>query len=251
MGATESTTMKMYKSLLLGCVAGAVFASCAFAADLPVKQPIQRQPDIWNWTGFGIGGGIGYDWGTSDSSVTLWSKSLVGNTSPAGFAYMGTIYAQKQYANGWVPGVQVSWYGLSSDNNSVAVTGKSGLTKTDTFSQLLLGEFKLGYANLWRGWLPYATAGAACGRSSSTLAFTGGSSYTSNSGDNCGWTVGAGIDFAALSTGLGELVVGVKYNFVELGTMHTSFPIGSGGIGADIPNKQRENVVMLTASFLN
>jgi len=248
------------KRLLMATVgASALLASASYAADLP-RQPAPAKvapPAPWSWTGFGIGGAAGYDWGTDKSSVTFGKTTLTGNDKPAGFAYGGFIYAQKQFANGLVPGVQVTWYGLN-DKAHTLVTGlpplATPITKTDKFADLWLAEGKLGFANvasmvnLSSAWLPYVSGGLACGKSKTT--FSGGANAVSNKDDNCGWTIGAGIDWAPYTSQFGVVVVGLKYNYVDLGTVHTSFPIG-GGAGFDIPNKQKENIFMLTLSLLN
>lgn len=54
-----------------------LLASCALmgsaaAADLPVKAPVYKAPVVtppYNWTGFYVGGNIGYSWGRQDNSV--------------------------------------------------------------------------------------------------------------------------------------------------------------------------------------
>ena len=47
----------------------AIVASPVSAADMAVKA---RPPivEIWSWTGFYIGGNVGYSWGRSDTDVT-------------------------------------------------------------------------------------------------------------------------------------------------------------------------------------
>jgi outer membrane immunogenic protein len=250
----------MIRKFIIGTAAG-LFSFGAFAADFPAKNPPSNPPPpaVFNWSGFGIGAAVGYDWASSDSSIAFGKTTLTGNTSPAGLSYGGIVYAQKQYSNGLVPGVQVSYFG-GSENGTSAITGlPKGVTATkkDTFSSLLLAEVKLGFANLssYAGlsnhWLPYISGGAACGNSKTTLA-SGGGAITSNHGDNCGWTVGAGIDYAIYQSAIGAVILGLKYDYVDLGTVHPSFAIpGGGGVGISIPNKQKENAIFATLSVLN
>src|ERR1700761_7958655 len=57
----------MKKLLLAGAIAS-MFATNAFAADLPVKAPPIVVP-VWNWTGFYVGVNGGYSWGRSNTSI--------------------------------------------------------------------------------------------------------------------------------------------------------------------------------------
>src|SRR5579871_4890510 len=55
------------KRLSLGGALLALIATHAMAADLPVKAPRIVDP-VWSWTGFYVGGNIGYSWGRSSST---------------------------------------------------------------------------------------------------------------------------------------------------------------------------------------
>jgi outer membrane immunogenic protein len=54
----------------LGVLSISSFA--AMAADMPVKAPIVKAPAVmpFNWTGFYVGGNVGYGWGNGDTSFT-------------------------------------------------------------------------------------------------------------------------------------------------------------------------------------
>jgi outer membrane immunogenic protein len=47
----------------------AIVASPVSAADMAVKAP-PPIVEVWNWTGFYIGGNVGYSWGRSDTDLT-------------------------------------------------------------------------------------------------------------------------------------------------------------------------------------
>ena len=56
-------------------IAGAMLASfaaiqSASAADMALKAPPPADP-IWNWTGWYVGGNIGYSWGRDHGPVTF------------------------------------------------------------------------------------------------------------------------------------------------------------------------------------
>ena len=234
---------------LLMLAAAAVF-SCApaLAADLAVKSPSPRA--MFDWSGFYVGANAGYGFGSSDSSLNFAPiLTINGDTDPKGGIYGGHFGAQKQFANNWVLGAQVTLLGASmKDTNPVTFNGVAiGLNKQVKISAIGLAEAKLGYATEF-GWgptLPYVTAGAACSRSDAKLSFGGLGSVTSNKTDACGWTVGAGVDWALPMPGW---IFGVKYNYADLRSSDHSFPL-IGGIGLSIPDKQKLNLIEAQLSY--
>jgi outer membrane immunogenic protein len=216
----------------------------AFAADMPMKGPIYRAAPVFDWSGFYIGANVGYGWGSSDSSITA-GTTFSANTSPDGAIYGGHFGAQKQYSNNWVLGAQVTLLGASM-KDTVNIINAPGFTEQNKFSAIGLAEVKLGYAmqSGWGPFLPYLSGGAACARSKTTLS-SGAGSITSNNTDQCGWTIGAGFDWA---TSVPNLIFGVKYNYADLGTKDHAFPIG-GGIGVSVPEKQTLNLIEAEISY--
>lgn len=65
------------KGFLIGISAAAsLLGTGAFAADLPTKAPpvytkVPVYDPIYDWTGFYVGGNIGYSWGNSNSTLSL------------------------------------------------------------------------------------------------------------------------------------------------------------------------------------
>ncbi len=64
------------KRMLIGIAAvTSLLATSAFAADLPArtytKAPVYVEP-IYNWTGFYVGGNIGYSWGRSSDTSRIY-----------------------------------------------------------------------------------------------------------------------------------------------------------------------------------
>ena len=53
------------KKLLFAATAAGALAAPAQAADLPVKAPPVVAAAVYSWTGFYIGGHVGYAWGRS------------------------------------------------------------------------------------------------------------------------------------------------------------------------------------------
>ena len=233
------------KRMLIGIAAVAsLLATSAFAADLPArtytKAPVYVEP-VYNWTGFYIGGNIGYSWGRSDDTSTL--------TNTAGTVLFTS--ADKTDLNGIVGGGQIgynwqvqSWvWGLEADiqgsdekgtRNFLCPTG----TCTPTFGQVAVFPgpavpVALSQKIDWFGTvraragvlvtpkvLLYATGGLAYGEvdSGATIGLVP-TAFPSTSSTNVGWTVGAGIEGAIG----GGWTAKLEYLYVDLGTVSGSF----------------------------
>jgi outer membrane immunogenic protein len=62
----------MQKSIPTGIVLAALLAGSAMAADLPVRAPVYKAPPpvaVFSWTGFYVGGNIGYSWGNARTDI--------------------------------------------------------------------------------------------------------------------------------------------------------------------------------------
>ena len=61
------------KRLFVG-IAASMFATGALAADLPArvytKAPV-IPPVVYNWTGFYVGGNVGYSWGQAKNDLSV------------------------------------------------------------------------------------------------------------------------------------------------------------------------------------
>src|SRR5262249_49697436 len=67
------------RNKLISSLVGAGFSfaasGAAFSADMAVKMPVKAPPplpaSIYSWTGFYVGGNVGYSWGRSSTNATL------------------------------------------------------------------------------------------------------------------------------------------------------------------------------------
>src|SRR5262245_25941173 len=93
------------KKLLIsaGLLAMAATMQPAAAADMAVKAPVLKAPpvEVWSWTGFYIGGNVGYSWGRSDTDFTYFQNTT-------GLILSGPLRA-KFNMNGWVGGGQIGY----------------------------------------------------------------------------------------------------------------------------------------------
>jgi outer membrane immunogenic protein len=239
------------KRLLIGIAAATfVIATSAFAADLPVKAPVYTKAPVYvdpvfDWTGFYIGGNLGYSWGRSNDTSTL--------TNAAGTVLLVT--SDKTDLNGIVGGGQIGYnwqiqnwvWGLEADIQGTDEKGTRAFSFT-TGQQFCFNlcpppvttPFALTQKIDWFGTvrgragvlvtprvLLYATGGLAYGQvnSSETVGTVVPSAFSA-SNTNVGWTVGAGIE-GVIS---GNWTARLEYLYVDLGTVSGSFTLPSTNV---------------------
>jgi outer membrane immunogenic protein len=189
----------------------------AFAADLPVKAPIYTKAPVapwWSWTGFYLGGNVGYSWGKQSATVTdLAGDPLAASgTSLNGVIGGGQIGYNYQISSA-VLGVEADIQGSGQRGHGsfglpgapfcpfagVACFGGTPTTGLDTDKLEWFGTVRgrLGYAAPGR-WMPYVTGGWAYGDGKIDGTTTTGATSTaySNTHFYSGWTAGGGIEWA-------------------------------------------------------
>jgi outer membrane immunogenic protein len=116
------------KRLLIGISAAtSLLATGAFAADLPVKQPVYTKAPVYvdpvyDWTGFYVGGNGGYSWGNSNSTLSLVDP---------GTGIILNSAATKFHMDGGIGGAQLGYnwqrdrwvFGLEAD---IQASGQAG-----------------------------------------------------------------------------------------------------------------------------
>ena len=248
------------RSILFGTVAAiAVGAAPAAAADLgrvPVKAPVMAPVAVYNWTGFYIGGNVGYSWGRGSGDLagtaTTTTRTRVFRTAGptlisddtvvgAAVPFIGTGSANN--IDGIIGGGQIGYnwqsgpvlFGLEADFQGSGERGSS------TFCQTLacpVGsltgsvDHKLRWFGTVRGragWLPtdrvllYVTGGLAYGQIDSdySLGFLGAPlTGFSTKNTKAGYTIGGGIEGALW----GNWTAKAEYLFMDLG----NFGSGTG-----------------------
>ena len=162
------------RRLGLALLASIVLVGSAVAADLPAKM-VTKAPIIdppYNWTGFYVGGNVGYSWGKSNTDVAYF-------TSPGGLPIIppaGSILSASTNLNGaiaggqigynlhngkWVGGIEadIQWSGQKGSSNylcaatptaGVCFPGLTFLPAGATGSALLLDQ-KLQWFDTLRG----------------------------------------------------------------------------------------------------
>jgi outer membrane immunogenic protein len=248
------------KRLLMGIAAvTSLLATNALAADLPAKVYTKAPPPIvavYDWTGFYIGGNIGYSWGRSSDTSTLTNGAgtvlftSAGRTNLNGVVGGGQIGYNWQMQN-WLWGLEADIQG-TDEKGSRAFTCPIGICRPFTIDPAILAAVvllpgpavpvTLNQKIDWFGTvraragvlvdpkvLLYVTGGLAYGevKSSETI---GGFTGFSATNTKAGYTVGAGIEGAIG----GNWTAKLEYLYVDLGRMSGSFATTIPAFGAGI-----------------
>ena len=214
-------TMRLLASIGL---ASAALCGAANAADLgrPVYKapPAGVLPATYDWTGFYIGGHVGYGWATKDwrDSFGLFDVSTNLNGFLGG-GQVGFNYQVQQFVFG-VEG-DFSWTGIKggSTQNAVIAAPVGSTFNTDVnWTSTLTGRLGLAFDR----WLVYGKGGVAWARDRfSTTAYTFPASVDVTD-TRLGWTAGAGVEYAFLPNWSAKL----EYNFMDFGNKAVSFAPG-------------------------
>ena len=234
--------------IFLATTALLISASAVSAADLASRPYTKAAPMMepsWNWSGFYIGGNVGY--GISHSQT---DKALVDPTRPSPVLLSSSGSAS---ADGVIGGGQIGWnmmvaptwlLGVEADIQGADQKGKT--TTTPGFvapGAFLAVESRLNWFGTVRarlGWtatpetLLYVTGGYAYGevetRNSSGVpdVFAGGANILAGSTAKSvkdGWTVGGGIETRLWNS---NWTAKAEYLYMDLGNQGSSNLVGLG-----------------------
>ena len=274
------------KKILCGVIGVVVSVGTASAADMAAR-PYTKAPvavaAVYDWTGFYVGGNIGYGWGgntsPSISAVDPGNQTGIGIfLSPAGFgpgATTGNLYPNqkpsgvfgggqigydKQYSN-WVLGFVADIQAADFKASGVALTGPAtGAFATESLSAKIdwFGTVRGKAGIAANDWLLYGTGGLAYGETKSAIAFNctpGGAGCDpvrigyagANSEVKAGWAAGAGVAKA-----FGNWNVGLEYLHIDLGRSSATATSTTGFFTTTtITASQRfvEDTVRLTVNY--
>lgn len=219
----------MKKLLLAGVAIGALMSGQALAADLRVapmyKAPPQVAAPVYNWSGFYIGGHVGYGWGRSSSGpITVYDPI----DTPVGTYEPGVAYDVEGVLGGAQIGYNLQFnnivLGIEADISGTDIKGDrffgpgelDGLGNFTTSTRLewlstVRGRVGVAFNNI----LLYGTGGLAIGSVKSTLDDVYGSGIvtTTDRTTNVGWAAGAGFEVAVSR----NWTLKAEYLYVDLG----------------------------------
>lgn len=244
------------KRILIAGVFALSAAGQAFAADLPpAPMPPPRAPatyvpapiPYYNWTGFYIGGNLGYGFGGSSASDT--AKSSITTTTSQSFLGGGQAGFNWEFGPGVVIGAEADFDWLPNTSNAVTLTnvGPPPATANATINSrwLTLVDARLGYA--WDRLLVYGKGGwAFAGAGNSNLNIGGAPIAASVSNSNQGWTAGAGVEYAFAGT----WSVRAEYDFVRLNNATLTAPASVGApFAGDVISSNNRQISLLTVGL--
>lgn len=223
----------VFKALAASALVAVAATSAASAADMAPRYTKAPPPvvEVWNWTGFYIGGNVGYSWGRADSDVSYFNTATglpiappAGSITNASYNMDGAIaggqIGYNWQSNNWVFGLEADAQWSDEKGRAsylCAATGAigpclPGLTflPAGVAGTSLTVDTHLEWFGTVRGRvgvlatprvLLYGTGGLAYGsfKTTGTLTSFNGfgvavTSVGSNSDVRFGWTAGAGIE---------------------------------------------------------
>jgi len=212
----QKGTMRRGLFALIAVAGTTMGIGIASAAD--IQRPVYKAPPAgvmpvaYDWTGFYVGGHVGYGW--ADKS---WQDSFgLFGLSHQAKGFLGGGQAGFNYQIGqFVVGVEgdMSWSGMSGSTNALASTFNTDVDWTAT----LTGRLGMAFDR----WLVYGKGGAAWARdrySTNFYTFPG----TEVTDTRLGWTAGAGVEYAFAPQWTAKL----EYNYMDFGTRSVSFAPG-------------------------
>jgi outer membrane immunogenic protein len=225
----------MKKFLVPGIVLGALANSSALSADLPLRRVYKAPPAelVFNWSGFYVGGNVGYGWGEADIGARGLSKNLQlpAERIDAGGFLGGVQAGWNHQIGGFVLGAEVdfSWSDINGDVTSTIVAGKDkgSASLSSSVTWIATATARVGYT--WDRFLVYGKIGAAWAHfdydhsDSVTIRRVTTVHHANASETRSGWTIGTGIEWAFW----GNWSAKAEYNYIDLGSRTVNFtPVG-------------------------
>jgi outer membrane immunogenic protein len=218
--------MRCLPAAFIAAISAIVPGQIASAADMPLKAP-PPVAAFYNWTGFYVGGNLGYSVGHDPSTINIGNPFIKQAPSftlvPAGWLAGGQLGYNWQTGN-VVVGLEADWQWTGqTDSACLSLCAPSTENPAIFFGTAVEQKLKwFGTARARVGsaandWLWYLTGGAAWGRVETSVPFlttpeTRGASFDVTKG---GWTLGAGVETALSGRWSGKL----EYLYMNLGSV--------------------------------
>jgi outer membrane immunogenic protein len=267
----------MKRLLLAGATIASLVATNAFAADLPARVYTKAPPPVvavYNWTGFYVGGNVGYSWGRSRDDSALANTAgtvLFANSSAVnldGIVGGGQIGYNWQVQN-WVWGFEADIQG-TDEKGSRLFTCPTGVCSPPfgvlaVFPGAAVNVSPMDQKIEWFGTvraragflaaptvLLYATGGLAYGevRTAETVGTAAAVAAFSTTDTRVGWTVGAGVEG---SIG-GNWTAKLEYLYMDLGRTSGSFlttlpAFGGGVLTSNYSSRITDNILRVGVNY--
>jgi outer membrane immunogenic protein len=209
----------MIRSALLAAVSAVVLGSVAMAADLPSEKgpPVYAPPPppVFSWTGFYIGGQVGYGWGADPSTSTgirdrVTTDPITDTSGIVGGGHIGYNYQISQF----VLGLEADANGSTERGSITAPSGDVGFG-SEEFDASIRARVGIAFDRI----LVYATGGGAYGAFRVGVTDPGVPVTEVHYPDHFGWTVGGGIEYAIDN----NWSVRAEYRYTDYGPFDVSY----------------------------
>ncbi|WP_134500938.1 outer membrane protein [Microvirga pakistanensis] len=210
------------KPRLLGLLAATALTtagiSVASAADLPSRAapaPIIAPVPVFTWTGFYVGGQVGYAWGESDTGLFVGTTPVVFTTSDDSDldGFVGGVHAGYNVQFGsFVVGVEADIEAAGIDNDVTFTTANFSIARSSEIN--FQGSLRARAGVAFDRALIYATGGLAFANFESSyeisdaLGVIGTDSFDET---QWGWTLGAGVEYAFTN----NLTARIEYRYTQ------------------------------------
>ena len=234
---------------------------------LPVPTASPSLPSF-TWTGFYVGGQIGYSWGDNDGSVswaTAQGQAGQSNlTSGAQGVIGGAHVGYNQQFDQWVLGLEGSVDGATLTKNVLvdapSIVGQSltgglpvGGNVTGTVQSGIQGSVRARAGYAFGRLLPYATAGVAFGSFKTDAqvfgtdldGVTNFAASGANSATRVGWTLGAGVEYAVNN----HWSLRAEYRYTDFGHLAISTDPSAVGAVFAVDRHLEQNQVQVGFSY--
>src|SRR5690348_946995 len=168
--------MRRLSIALVATVSAVAFTQVALAADMPVKAPVAPVAARYNWTGFYVGGNVGYSWATADNDLSISQQAnpslfatLSGTDSNKLKGVIGGVQAgyNWQFNPNWLLGVEADFQasgqkGTTGYGATIIIPsglGNNPATVTDSHKLDWFGTVRGRLGVTSDRWLVYATGG--------------------------------------------------------------------------------------------
>ena len=213
--------------------AAALILTGASANAADIARPVYKAPVVvpaFNWSGFYIGGHVGWGWQHDEATLSSISPALpfsvLGsnfNLERSGFLGGATVGVNWQpVGQPWVFGIEGDWSWASVDESAtVTFPLNIGITGNGQTNWYATAAGRLGYA--WDRSLFYVKGGAAWMEneySATVVVPFAGSTFTTNTFSNTrtGWMVGVGFEQAFYDNWSWK----IEYNYMDFGSKNIS-----------------------------
>lgn len=254
----------MHIKSVASALALAMLSTTAFAADLPSRRapPVYAPPPpipVFTWTGFYVGGQVGYEFGHSNalaySSAT--GAGLAANGANVdgviGGGHVGYLFSTQSlpllgalfgrnggfgFGTGGVVGIEGDVDGLSARTTY----GLGGIA--DYNRRPIEGSVRGRLGVAFDRVLVYATGGAAFGDLRNTYVNTFNGLTDTYSHTRVGYTVGGGVEYAFTN----NFSVGAEYRYTDFGRYSDNLSNSTGG-GVQVAHRGVENRVQARFNY--